>query len=71
MILRTAVTLPLSIYQNKIIAQMELLQPLIKEYGEALKHRIVITCRREGKTSDEANRKFKSEVHIYITSCLL
>lgn len=70
-ILRTAVTLPLSIYQNKIIAQMELLQPLIKEYGEALKHRIVITCRREGKTSDEANRKFKSEVHIYITSCLL
>ena len=70
MILRTAVTLPFSIHQNKIIAQMELLQPLIKEYGEALKHKIVVNCKREGKTSDEANRKFKAEVCVHSLLCM-
>lgn len=62
--LRSIVTLPLAVHQNKIITRMELLQPTLKEYSEALKHKVIVQCRREGVNVDEANRRLRSEVCI-------
>lgn len=67
-VLRTLITLPLAVHQNKVLARMELLQPTIKEYSEAIKHRVVGRCRREGLPVDEANRKYKKEVFRHISS---
>lgn len=60
--LRTVITLPLAVHQNRVVAKMELLQPMLKEYGEAIKHRVVGRCRREGLPVEEANRRMKKEV---------
>lgn len=60
--LRTAVTLPLAIHQNKIIAKMELLKPTIKEYQEAVKHNVIVRCRRANLPVEEANRILMKEV---------
>lgn len=62
-LLRTVVTSPLLFYQHKMIAKMELLQPLIKEYAEALKHNIAVKCRREGLPSHVANKRLRIEVN--------
>ena len=40
-VLRSLVTLPLAVHQNKIITKMELLMPTLKEYQEAVKHNVV------------------------------
>lgn len=61
-ILRSLVTLPFAVHQNKIIAKMELLLPTLKEYQEAVKHNVVGRCRQAGLPVEEANRRFKKEV---------
>lgn len=60
--LRSLVTLPLGVYQNKLVAKIELLQPTLKELSEALKHRVTIECRRKGLPSQQANKLFKKQV---------
>ena len=60
--LRSVITLPLAVHQNRVIAKRELLQPTLKEYGEAIKHRVVGRCRREGLPVEEANRRLRKEV---------
>ena len=65
-VLRSLVTLPLAIHQNKILTKMELLMPTLKEYQEAVKHNVVTKCRRENVPHKEANRRVKKEVHMYI-----
>ena len=67
-ILRSVITLPLAVHQNKIIAKRELLQPTLKEYGEAIKYRVIGRCRREGLPVEEANRRMKKEASV--TVCL-
>lgn len=61
--LRCLITLPLAITQNKLIAKIELLQPTIEEYKEAIRHNVVVKCRREGlKDVDEVNRRIYIQV---------
>ena len=60
LLLRSALTVPLAIYQQKVVARIELLKPLISEYAEAIKHNIVVKCRREGQPVEEAERRYVS-----------
>lgn len=61
-LLRSILTLPLAVYQNRIIAKMELLLPTLKEYQEAVKHNVIVKCRRENLPLEEANRRLKKAV---------
>ena len=65
-VLRTFITVPLAVHQNKILAQIELLKPTIIEYSEAIKHNIVIKCRRENLPSHVASMRYKKEVNIQL-----
>ena len=60
--LRSCITLPLAVYQNRIIAKMELLLPTLKEYQEAVQHNLVVKCRRENLPVEEANRRITKAV---------
>lgn len=58
-VLRSIITVPLAIHQNKLIAEIELRQPTVSMMTEALKHRVAGECRRSGVSADEADRLFK------------
>ena len=60
--LRSIITLPLAVYQNKILAKRELLAPTLKEYKEAVLHNVTIKCRRENVSHKIANRRVMKEV---------
>jgi len=60
--LRTLTTLPLAIHQCKMIAKLELFQPKLVQYKEALKHNIIIKCRRANMSVEQANRILRKEV---------
>ena len=60
--LRSIITLPLAVHQNKMLAKMELLTPTLKEYQESMKHNVVTKCRREDVPPEIANRRVKKEV---------
>jgi inner membrane protein COX18 len=60
--LRSLITLPLAVYQNKILAKRELLAPTVKEYREAVLHNVTIKCRRENVSHKIANRRVMKEV---------
>ena len=70
-VLRSILTLPLAVYQSKTIAKMELLQPTLKEYQEAVKHNVVVKCRRANLPLKEANRRLKKAVKIFLPSKIL
>ena len=61
-LLRSLVTLPLAIHQNKMLVKMELLLPTLREYQEAVKHNVIAKCRRANLPVEEANRRMKKEV---------
>ena len=63
-VLRSALTLPLAVYQQKIGARIELLRPLLKEYSDAIVHNVVVKCRRQGLPVEEANRRIRKEVWL-------
>ena len=67
--LRSIITVPLAIHQNKLIAEIELHQPTVSMMTEALKHRVVSECRRSGVSADEADRLFKKRVYVHL--CLI
>ena len=74
-VLRSIVTVPLAIHQNKLIAEIELRQPTISMMTEALKHRVVGECRKSGVSADEADKLFKKRVcaavlHTYFSHTL-
>ena len=60
--LRSVLTLPLAVHQNRVIAKMELLLPTLKEYQEAVKHNVIVKCRRAYLPVEEANRQLKKAV---------
>ena len=63
--LRCVITLPLAIQQNKLIARVELLWPTIEEYKEAIKHNVVVKCRREGvQDLNVVNRRIYTQVPV-------
>ena len=62
--LRSAVTLPLAIHQQKVLAKIELLMPTLKEYQEAVKHNVIVKCRRANLPVEEANKRIRKEVTI-------
>lgn len=62
--LRSLITLPLAIHQNKMLAKMELLTPTLKEYQEAVQHNVVTKCRRDNVPYEIANRRVKKEVCV-------
>lgn len=61
-VLRSLVTLPLAVHQNKLVVRMELLLPTLKEYQEAVLHNVVGKCRRANLPVEEANRRVRKEV---------
>ena len=61
-VLRSIVTIPLAIHQNKLIAKIELHQPTISIMTEALKHRVAGESRRIGRSADGADKQFKKQV---------
>ena len=63
-VLRSMVTVPLAIYQNKLLAEMQLRQPTINMMTEALKHRVVGECRRLNLPAEEAERQFAKKVGV-------
>lgn len=64
--LRCVITLPLAVYQNKLITRIELLQPTLKELTEALKHRVTVESRKEGLSSEAANKVFTKKVDVFL-----
>lgn len=60
-VLRSLLTLPLAVYQSRVLAKMELLLPTLKEYQEAVKHNVIVKCRRANLPVEEANRRLKKE----------
>lgn len=61
--LRTLTTLPLAIQQCKMIAKLELFQPKLVQYKEALKHNVIVKCRRANMSVEQANKILRKEVH--------
>jgi membrane protein insertase Oxa1/YidC/SpoIIIJ len=60
--LRTIITLPLAVRQNKLVAKIELLQPTLNMMSEALKHRVTVDCKRAGKTAAQFEAIYKKKV---------
>lgn len=65
LVLRTAITLPLSIKQNKLTAKMELLKPALKEITDAVRHNIIVRGQRDGKGKAEIQRELFKELRLY------
>lgn len=64
--LRSLITLPLAVHQNKMLAKIELLTPTLKEYQEAVQHNVIIKCRRENVPYEIANKRVKKEVCVCV-----
>jgi inner membrane protein COX18 len=62
LVLRGVVTLPLAIYQSKMVTKQELLLPRLKVLQEQALHRVVVMCRKANKPHTEANRIYRKEV---------
>ena len=60
--LRSVLTVPLAIHQQKVGVRLELLKPVLTKYVEAIKHNVVVKCRRENLPVEEANRRIRKEV---------
>ncbi|RDD44625.1 Mitochondrial inner membrane protein COX18 [Trichoplax sp. H2] len=58
--LRTCITLPLTIYQQKKSAKLVLLQPVVKEISEAVKYNVATKCRREDLPVEVAEERYKT-----------
>ena len=68
-VLRSIVTVPLAVHQNKLVTTIELSQPTLQMMTEALKMRVVGECRRMNLSAEEADRKFRKEVSaVYLVS---
>ncbi|XP_031565145.1 cytochrome c oxidase assembly protein COX18, mitochondrial-like [Actinia tenebrosa] len=59
--LRTIITLPLAVRQNKLVTKIELLQPTLKMMSEALKYRIAAECKQGGKTAAQFDAIYKKK----------
>ena len=66
-VLRTAITLPLAVKQNKMTASMELLKPLLTEITDAVRYNIIARGQKEGKAKALIQAELFKEVYI----CLL
>ena len=60
--LRTLTTLPLAIQQCKLMAKLELCQPKLVQYKEALQHSVIIRCRKANMSVEQANKILRKEV---------
>ena len=60
--LRSLVTLPMAVYQNKLVAKIELLQPTLNMMTESLKHKVTVECRRAGMPVEEAENRYNKQV---------
>lgn len=60
--LRTVVTLPLATNQHRRMARAELLAPTLKQWSEAIAHKVVAQCRQQNKSHEEANKIATAEV---------
>ena len=68
--LRALATLPLAVHQAKLVSRIELLLPNVKELQEAVKHRVITECKREGLSVEEANKRMMKEVCHVLLFCL-
>eukprot|EP00042_Codosiga_hollandica_P052162 m.657643 g.657643 ORF g.657643 m.657643 type:complete len:339 (-) comp58437_c0_seq2:22-1038(-) len=61
-LLRAGISLPLSVYQQHVIARLELLKPELKVWTDAIKYNVAVRCRRENKTLEEAQKVLGKEL---------
>lgn len=62
LVLRTVITLPLAVRQNKLVTKIELLQPTLKMMSDALKHRVTVDCKRAGNSAAQFEAIYKKKV---------
>ncbi|XP_020612554.1 mitochondrial inner membrane protein COX18-like [Orbicella faveolata] len=60
-VLRSIVTVPLAVHQNKLLTTIELSQPTLQMMTEALKVRVAGEGRRMNLSAEQAHRKFRKE----------
>ncbi|XP_078366701.1 cytochrome c oxidase assembly protein COX18, mitochondrial-like isoform X2 [Oculina patagonica] len=65
-VLRSIVTVPLAVHQNKLIAKIELSQSTLHMMTEALKQRVAGECRRLNMSAEEADREFRKKQRTLI-----
>ena len=63
---RLLITLPLARHQGVTVARMELVQPMINEIIEALKHNVTIRGKRSGRPVEEIDREFRMSARVHI-----
>eukprot|EP00123_Amoebidium_parasiticum_P001219 comp12260_c0_seq1/m.7069 comp12260_c0_seq1/g.7069 ORF comp12260_c0_seq1/g.7069 comp12260_c0_seq1/m.7069 type:complete len:316 (-) comp12260_c0_seq1:938-1885(-) len=61
--LRGAVTLPLTVYQQKVVARLEALTPELGKWIETLKHHVALTSRRAGLSYEEMEKRLQVEAN--------
>ena len=61
-VLRSIVTLPLAVHQNKLLTTIELSAPTLQMMTDALKMRVYGECRRMNLSVEQAELKFRKEV---------
>jgi hypothetical protein len=60
--LRSLVSLPLAVYQQHIIARLEMLKPEMKVWTDAIKYNVAARARRDNKSLEEAQKILSREV---------
>ena len=60
--LRTVVTLPLTVNQQRRLARAELLAPRLREWSEAIAHKVAGESRRAGLSHQDANTRAEREI---------
>eukprot|EP00052_Salpingoeca_macrocollata_P003749 m.37512 g.37512 ORF g.37512 m.37512 type:complete len:342 (-) comp13618_c0_seq2:104-1129(-) len=61
-VLRSTITLPLAVYQRKVLAKAELLQPTILEWRKALQYKLAVLGRRENKSAEQVTEELNKEL---------
>lgn len=59
---RLGLLLPIAIKSEIYRTRLELLSPTLREWTDALRFKVYATCRREGKTQEEADKVLKIKV---------
>lgn len=54
-----------------MIAKLELFQPKLVQYKEALKHSVIIKCRKANMSVEQANKILRKEVCIKEMTAIL
>eukprot|EP01135_Chromosphaera_perkinsii_P007702 Nk52_evm1s957 gene=Nk52_evmTU1s957 len=58
---RPLVTLPLAVYQQRILYKMELLKPELQQWADALKYRVAVQSKKAGLSYEQYEKQLQKE----------